>query len=317
MVRLSIIIPVYNGKETITKTLNSIINNINENVELLIVDDGSTDGSDTLIKKYISTCGKEISYYSKPNGGLADARNFGIKRAKGKYVMFVDADDYINKKLITTIKTYIEEDIDIIKFKIENVDENGNTINKIDGPIFPKLTGYQAFNTLVFEDNLIDSACVYAFKRSLFVDNNYYFNVGTYHEDLGLIPLILLTAETVTSIDLYGYYYVQTKNSITRNDDYSKSIKRFEDTLLHYDNMLQFISKLDLDKKTCENVKIYYTNSILLKLKLIKKLDRKRYIKQIKKRKMINNIKTRNIKQLLKRLILSVNINWYLNVVKN
>lgn len=317
MTKLSIIVPAYNSKKTITKTLSSINSILNDDIELIVVNDGSTDGTDKIIEQYIKASSKNTSYYSKQNGGLADTRNFGIQHAKGKYIMFVDADDYINDKLITTIQPYINQDIDIIKFKVENVDEKGSTLSKIDGPIFSKLNGEQAFNTLVFDDNLIDSACVYIFKKSLFINNNQYFKVGTYHEDLGLIPLILLTAKSVTSINFYGYYYVQTNNSITRNNDYSKSIKRFEDTLLHYDNMLQFISKLNLDKKTYENVKIYYTNSILLKLKLIEKSDRKKYIEQIKQRKMISNIKVRNLKQLIKRLILSLNINWYLMIEKN
>ena len=78
--------------------------------------------------------------------------------------------------------------------------------------------------------------------------------------------------------------------------------------------MLQSISKLNISKKTKQNIKIYYTNSIILKLETIRKEDRKQYIKQIRKRKMLRNIKVRNLKQMLKRIILTININWYLKI---
>jgi len=214
------------------------------------------------------------------------------------------------------VQPYLEQDIDIVKFKLTCVNNENEEIYKIDGPCFDSLDGQEAFNRLVFLDKLIDSPCVYVFKKELFVNNELFFKVGTYHEDFGLIPLVLLVAKSVVSIDIYGYYYVQTKNSITRNNDYLKTRKRFEDSLLHYDNMLEFIKKFDTNQKTQENVKMYYTNAILLKLKSIKKEDRKQYIKQIKKRRMIRNIKVKGIRQVFKILILSININWYLKLVR-
>lgn len=119
----------------------------------------------------------------------------------------------------------------------------------------------------------------------------------------------------MVSTNIWGYYYVQTEDSITRNDDYQKTKKRLEDSLLHYDNMLQFLEQFIINTKTQENVKMYYTNAILLKLKSIHKEDRNQYIKQIKKRRMIKNIKIKGIRQLIKILILSININWYLKLI--
>lgn len=126
---------------------------------------------------------------------------------------------------------------------------------------------------------------------------------------------MLLIAKSVVSTNIWGYYYVQTEDSITRNDDYQKTKKRLEDSLLHYDNMLQFLEQFKINIKTQENVKMYYTNAILLKLKSIHKEDRNQYIKQIKKRRMIKNIKIKGIRQLIKILILSININWYLKLI--
>lgn len=316
MTKLSVIIPVYNREKTIKQAIDSIIEQLDENVELMIVNDGSTDETKNVVKDYLTKYKENISYYEKENEGIAATRNFGITHAKGKYVMFVDSDDYINRNLISSVQTYLEQDIDIIKFKLTCVNEQNEEIYKIDGPCFSNLDGQEAFNKLVFSDKLIDSPCVYVFKKELFINNNLLFQPGTYHEDFGLIPLMLLIAKSVVSTDIYGYYYVQTNNSITRNDDYKKTRKRFEDSLFHYDNMLQFIKKFKIDKKTQENVKMYYTNAIFLKLKSINKEDRKQYIKQIKERKMIRNIKIKGIRQVFKILILSININWYLKLIK-
>ena len=87
-----------------------------------------------------------------------------------------------------------------------------------------------------------------------------------------------------------------------------------DDVFFHYDRMLKEISKMNLDRITKENVKIYYTNAIILKLQELNNEDRKKYIEEIKKRNMYKNIKIRNIKQLIKRLLLNVNVNWYLKM---
>lgn len=314
MAKISVIIPVYNREKTIKRAIDSVIKQLDENTELVIVNDGSTDKTEDIIKEQIEKCRSNISYYTKENEGVAATRNFGIEHSKGDYIIFVDSDDYITPNLIKTINIYLEEDIDMIKFKATHVDSEGQAICRIDGPIFDNVNGEVAFTKLVFSDILMDSPCLYAFKKELFIKNNLFFKKGTYHEDFGLIPLILIISKSVKSINFYGYNYVQTDESITRNDDYQKTIKRVQDCLLHYDNMIQFIEQFNVVEAR-EDLKTYYTNAILLKLKLINKKDRKQYIKEIKNRKMINNIKPKSIKQLIKKVILSININWYLLLI--
>lgn len=310
--KLSIIVPVYNTKNQIDTCIKSIVNQIDREVEVIIINDASTDNSEEIILEYKNQY-PNIKYYSKKeNTGLADTRNIGIDKAKGEYIMFVDSDDYIEKDLLKNLNKYMKDNIDVIKFKL-NV-KYDNSSYTVDGPIFSKTDGETAFNLLAFEDVMFDSACIYLFKREFLLKNNFKFKVGTYHEDFGLVPLVILQAKSVVSTNIKGYYYIQTNNSITRNSNNEKTIKKFEDALLHYDNMLQSISKLNISKKTKQNIKIYYTNSIILKLETIRKEDRKQYIKQIRKRKMLRNIKVRNLKQMLKRIILTININWYLKI---
>ena len=116
------------------------------------------------------------------------------------------------------------------------------------------------------------------------------------------------------SINFYGYHYVQVEGSITRNDSYEKTKKKAKDALKQYDEALMKIDRYKLNKKIAETLKIYYTNAILLKIETLEKKDQKEYIKEIRKRKMTKNIKVKNIKQLLRKMILSLNIKWYLNL---
>ena len=316
MPKISFIVPVYNTGLYIKKCLDSIINQtFKEEIEIILIDDGSTDNSDELIKEYIEKNNSKdiIKYYTKENEGIAKTRNFGIDKANGEYIFFVDSDDYIDKETIKKLKPYIDEDIDMIKFKLQRIDKNNNILEKVDGPIFTKISGEEAFNILYSEDVLLDSPCVYVIKRNLFTKNNFKFN-RTYHEDFGLIPLIILKAKSFVSIPDYLYYYVQGENSITRNDDYSKTIKKFEDALYHYDNAIEKINKMNLNKKSKENAKIFYTNSVILKLYEIKEEDKNKFIKEIEKRKMYKNIKPRNIKQIIKRNLLHFNVKLYLKM---
>lgn len=316
MSKISIIIPVYNTGKHIEKCLNSIVNQTeNQDLEIIIINDGSTDNSEDIITQYIQKHKDtlNIKYYSKENEGVAKTRNFGIEKAQSEYIMFVDSDDYIELKAIGILKKYIEQNIDLIKFKLKRIDENNSIIENVQGPVFDKITGQQAFNILYGEDVLLDSPCVYAIKKELFTKNNFKFQ-KRYHEDFGIIPLIILTAKSVVSIPDYLYKYVQAPDSITRTEDYNKTIEKMEDVLFHYDNMLEMLKKIKLDKTTEENVKIYYTNAIVLKLQELKKESQGYYIKEIQKRKMYKNIKIRNLKQLIKRLLLRWNIKLYLKL---
>ena len=314
MCTLTVIVPVYNTSKHLKKCIDSILTQIDENNEILLINDGSTDNSEEILKEYEENNPEIIRYYKKENAGIADTRNFGISKAKGKYILFVDSDDYIKDNLIKELRPYMEKDIDLIKFKLERVNEKGEVIQNVDGPVFEQVTGEEAFNRLAFSDVLLDSPCVYSFKKELFIKDNFKFKVGTEHEDFGLVPIIILKAKNVVSINFYGYCYVQSSNSITRNKNYEKTLKKFNDALVHYDNMQEFIKGISLNNQTEKNVKTYYTNAIILKLKELKREDLKLYIQKIKKRKMIKNIQVHNLKQLIKKFILIFDIKLYIKL---
>ena len=312
--KLSVIIPVYNAEKTLKRCMESVLKQKDEDLEIVVINDGSTDSSDKMIQEYKEKNPKTISYYKKKNTGVADTRNYGIKKAKGKYILFLDADDYLDIHLYGLVKQYMEKDIDLIKFKLQREDEKGNVIETVSGPVFENKTGEEGFEELYATDVLLDSPCVYVIKKEIFIKNKLEFKVGTEHEDFGLMPFVIVLAKTMISINFYGYHYVQVKGSITRNDSYEKTKKKANDALKQYDEALLKIDKYKLNQKTAETLKIYYTNAILLKIETLERKDQKEYIKKIRKRKMTKNIKAKNGKQCLRKLILSVNIKWYLNL---
>ena len=317
MPKVSVIVPVYNVEKYLGKCLESIVTQTLKNIEIIVVNDGSTDESQKIVDEYVKKYPDLVKSCVKENGGLSDARNYGLEKANGDYICFVDSDDYIDTSLFENLEKYISLKIEMIKYKMVKVDENYNELEKIDGPIFENLKGEDAFNTLYGTDIMLQPAWLYLYKKSFLQENNFKYPVGKFHEDFATTALLMLKAKSVSSTNIYGYYYYQSNESITRGNDDEKKLKRAMDMLEHYDTMEEEIKDIKVSDKTKENVKAYYTNNIILKVEELKDDDKKLYIQEIKRRKLIKNIKARNVKQLLKKIILKLNINWYLKLRKN
>jgi glycosyltransferase involved in cell wall biosynthesis len=313
MSKISIIVPVYNTEDKLEKCLESLVKQTMNDIEIVIVNDGSTDNSEEIIKKFKKEYPSIIKYYLKENTGISDTRNYGIEKAESDYIMYIDSDDYIEKDTLEKLNKYIEQEIELIKFKLQKVDENGNILEKFDGPIFEKCTGEEAFEKLYGTDLMLVSPCVYLIKKEVFTRNQFKF-LGKYHEDFGLIPFIVVTAKSVVSTPYYLYNYVQGEESITRTVNYDKIVERAEQTLYQYDQMIETLKRIKLSKRAEENIKIYFTNATILKAEELKEKERIEYIKKIKLRKMYRNIRPRNLKQLIKRIILKSNIELYLKI---
>ena len=113
-IKISIIVPVYNVKEYLRECLESLVNQSFENYEIIIINDGSTDGSDLICQKYKERY-ENIRYYSQSNKGQSAARNLGVRKSKGEYILFVDSDDYIVKDACRVLyKSAIKYDVDIV-----------------------------------------------------------------------------------------------------------------------------------------------------------------------------------------------------------
>ncbi len=316
MAKISVIIPVYNTQKYIEKCLDSVKKQTYRDIEVIIVNDGSTDKSEEIINSW-SEENKDIkiNYFKKENGGLSSARNYGVKKANGDYLMFLDSDDYIDENLFSSMKEYIDKQIDVIKYKMVKVNNENGEKNNVQGPVFGVCTGEEAFRKLAGNDLFLEVSCIYLYRKDFFVINNFRFNeINKYHEDFGLIPFVIVNAKTFVSTDIYGYMYNQTANSIMRNDDYAKEIVKANDILGHYDNMLKSIDMYKISNKTKDLIKRYYTNTAIIKANDLRKEERKKYFKEIRKRKMYKNIKPISFKQTIKRIILFFSLNLYLKM---
>ena len=312
--KLSVIIPVYNTSKYIEKCLNSIANQTMNDIEIILVNDGSTDNSEEVIQKWINENQDkmEIKYFKKENGGLSSARNLGVVKSTGEYITFVDSDDYLNKNIYKNLEKYMDENIDLIKFKMSIVDENGTINEKLDGPIFEKCSGKDAFEKLYTTDTFLEVSCIYLYKREFFIQNKFEFELNAYHEDFGLIPWVIINARSAVSTEQFGYYYLKRENSITDAKQPEKEKKKAYDILKHYDNAIKRAENLNNTAKTM--FKRYYTNVLLLKVKNLEGQEQKDFINAIKTRKVYKNIKPNNIKQLIKRILVKINIKLYLKL---
>ena len=178
---------------------------------------------------------------------------------------------------------------------------------------FENKTGEEAFDILYKADVMTEVAWGYIYRREFYINNKFEFAKGLYHEDFGLVPLIILKAKRVASTDIGYYNYVQTEKSITRGNVVTNS-QRSKDLLKHYDNMIKAIENYSISDKSKDNIKIYYTNCIILEVNNLQGEERKEYIKEIRKRKMQKNIKSRNLKQFIKKIILNISIELYLKI---
>lgn len=314
--KISIIIPVYNTSKYIEKCLNSIINQTMESMEIIIVNDGSTDNSEEIIQKWIdkNEHKKTIKYFKKENGGLSEARNFGVKQAIGEYITFVDSDDYLEENIYKNLEKYIDEKIELIKFKMSTVDEKYQLIEKLDGPVFDKCSGPEAFKRLYSTDTFMEVSCIYLYQKDFYIKNKFEFELKTYHEDFGLIPWILINAKSVISTEYFGYYYLKRENSITDATQPEKEKKKAYDILKHYDNAISRITNSYFKTDEKGIFKKYYTNVLLLKIENLDGYEKSKFIKEIKTRKVYRNIKPENLKQLIKRILLKINIKLYLKL---
>lgn len=313
--KVSIIVPIYNIEKQLEQCIGSLIKQKSDKIkmQIILVNDGSTDNSGNIAKEYATKYPNEILYLEKENGGLSDARNFGVKYADGDYISFVDSDDYISDNFYVKLLPYMKEKYDMIKIGIAKVKETGDLIEKNFSPTFENKTGEEAFDILYKADVMTEVAWGYIYRREFYINNKFEFAKGLYHEDFGLVPLIILKAKRVASTDIGYYNYVQTEKSITRGNVVTNS-QRSKDLLKHYDNMIKAIENYSISDKSKDNIKIYYTNCIILEVNNLQGEERKEYIKEIRKRKMQKNIKSRNLKQFIKKIILNISIELYLKI---
>lgn len=315
MAKISIVVPVYNSEKYLNKCIDSLINQTIKDIEIVIVNDGSTDNSQKIIDEYAQKYPSKIKKFYKENGGQASARNLGIKNATGEFIAFVDVDDYVE---LDTYEGIVEEmmnkNLDIVCFDFyEIVGDEKKEFN------------HYFFNGIDVDKKYIvseSSPCNKVIRRSLIVDNEIYFLENRIYEDLATIPVLGKYTSKIKFLDKRLYYYVIHSNSTMRQVSYNRKIediffvvdklyKDFAETryveeleYIYIEHLLHAASLRFLNFK--EGEKNIYKISSIMKEKFPKWRKNKYYKKQSWKYKIICNLAYyKNIKLL--KLILGGN----------
>lgn len=229
---LTIVVPVYNVEKYIKNTLDSIISSLVDNCEILIINDGSNDGSEKIIKEYMHLYPDIIRYIYQENRGLGNVRNVALREAKGKYIASIDSDDTINSNFFTEALPYLKSNIDMVIYDFLSITDNGNFVTPALDCVFDNES---VFNGLLYT-TIMPSTCNKIIKKSLFNELNIKYIEDKY-EDLSTNPFVMLHAKTIKYIDKPYYEYYIRGNSIMRSSaGYSmiKILKEFDLRLKKY-----------------------------------------------------------------------------------
>lgn len=230
MILLSIIVPVYNVANVIEQCVHSIFQQDYSNIEVILVNDGSSDGTDEICRK-IKKLYSDIVYIYQENSGPSQARNVGIQKARGEYVIFLDGDDWWNGSFLTKCVSYIkanEKKPDMFICGAQKVNAITGVITRIgcemgDGREWE--SGEEAIESILEKD--VDYEWYswrYLIRKEFLEKNNLSFTCGIYYEDVELIPRMICDAKNIVNFDLlFVNYRFQNPNSILNTPTLKKS----------------------------------------------------------------------------------------------
>lgn len=265
--KISVIVPVYNVENYIEKSLKSLFNQTYKNLEIIIVDDCSTDNSKSIVEDLIKDKKNIIFFSNKKNGGLSFTRNEALKRATGDYIGYIDSDDYVPENYYESLMdTIITNKADIAVCDIKSVYEKS-------GQILRSQCGTTENEKIDFVNNgLAASACNKLFKKSII--SKYKFSEGKVNEDLAVILPTIINSKKVAYNENTFYNYVQRENSIQNShlsekrfdifygvDETLKRIKnasdynRYKDAIVFQQLIMFFIYVIPKEKSYIKRVK--------------------------------------------------------------
>lgn len=276
--KVSVIVPVYNVYDYLDKCLNSLVNQTLKELEIIVVNDGSTDKSQSIIDKYQKKY-SNIKAYKKTNSGLSDTRNFGLKYVTGEYVTFVDSDDYIEPdmyfKMYEKAKT---EDFDIVACDINYVYPDREESLVVD----PKKDTTNIKELFI---NFYPTVCTKLFKRELFTKSKLEFKSGVWYEDVEFMYRLLPYIKSIGVIHEAFYNYLQREKSIT-----STISPKIYDYINNFNGLVDYYKKnkyYDEYKKELEYAYVRYVYATFIKTCL--SYDEKEYLKAVDE--AIKNVK--------------------------
>ena len=234
---ITIIVPIYKVEEYIDKCINSILNQTYKNLEIILVDDGSPDRCGSICDEYAKKDNRIVVIH-KENGGLSDARNAGIEKAHGKYISFIDSDDFVTADYIEYMYRMLKkENVKLAVCGIQVVWKK--TKMKQDNKLnCYKYTAEEAFNNLLWSKGIEISAYGKLYDRELWEKNK--FPKGKVYEDTYVMYKIFEEAKNLVYGEKKSYFYIARKGSISKQKGFNKNE---EDYILHTKIMLDYIEK--------------------------------------------------------------------------
>ncbi len=217
----SIVVPIYKVEKYLERCVSALTNQTEKNIEILLVDDGSPDSCPGMCDSFAEKDNRIVVIH-KPNGGLSDARNEGIRKARGQYVMFVDSDDYIDLDACERMARFVKDSPDIIvsdgipEGAPASIVHSGIENNRI-------YSGEGFLSDSVKKGKLPMAAWLYICRREFLLENSLFFKKGIYHEDEEFTPRALLSAKKVINTGETYYHYIIRPDSITTKKDKRKN----------------------------------------------------------------------------------------------
>lgn len=257
--RFSIIVPVYNVENYVGKCINSILTQTYQDFELIIVNDGSTDNSATIINDYGTDFSDKITIINQENKGPGGARNTGIEYAHGEYLVFIDGDDYIENTMLCVLDNYINEKAyDIIIFNAYRVYGKDNKVEKYD--LCEGLSG-----ELTVKNNhkilLIPPApWNKIYKREFFINTHIRYPERMLYEDLAITRNLMEKAGSIFFFDKNLYYYVQRNESTM----HMKISDRMKDIMKANTIMINDFRKRGIYEQYYEELEYIAVRSVLI-----------------------------------------------------
>ena len=297
MPKVSVIVPIYNVERFVKRCLDSLVNQTLQEIQIILVNDGSTDESGNIAKEYASKHSNKIIYLEKENGGLSDARNFGMRYAEGEYIAFLDSDDYVENTMYEEMyNKALQENSDYVE--CDFLWEYPNKVKK------DKRIPYSNKKEMLTNVRVV--AWNKLIKREILEKNNISFPKGLRYEDIEFTYKLIPYLNKVSYVDKEFVHYVQRNNSIANVQN-----ERTAEVFTIFDNIIKYYQEKGFYEEYKEELEYSYSRILLCSsLKRICKIKdsktRKKLIKETfeklyqqfplwKENKILNNRSIKNM----------------------
>lgn len=242
MPTVTVVVAVYNIEQYIEKCIQSVCTQTWEDIEILLIDDGSTDRSGDICDSYAKTDDR-IRVIHKVNGGLSNVRNMGLQEASGKYLLYVDGDDYIAPECVEEAVKYAERyEAEVVIFDYQEIEESTGRVERWS----MKIPKGQQMSVKEHPELLIATPCAWnkLYRKSLWERCGLRYPVGRVYEDLTVTPQLLLNAERIVYMDSKPlYHYILREGSIMRSQNFKKSLDNRKAAL---EDIIAYFKKKDV-----------------------------------------------------------------------